>query len=116
MNKVVLYCRPGFEKECAAEITDKAAKREVFGFARVKENAGYVVFECYQPDDADKLARELPFSSLIFARQMFVAGELLKDLLRRKIASRRLLACCRAWWRRAAICAWKWLTPMKAKS
>ena len=80
MNKVVLYCRPGFEKECAAEITDKAAKREVFGFARVKENAGYVVFECYQPDDADKLARELPFSSLIFARQMFVAGELLKDL------------------------------------
>lgn len=78
MNKVVLYCRPGFEKECAAEITDKAAKREVFGFARVKENAGYVVFECYQPDDADKLARELPFSSLIFARQMFVAGELLE--------------------------------------
>lgn len=80
MNKVVLYCRPGFEKECAAEITDKAAKRDVFGFARVKENAGYVVFECYQPEDADKLARELPFSSLIFARQMFVAGELLKDL------------------------------------
>ena len=56
MNKVVLYCRPGFEKECAAEITDKAAKREIFGFARVKENAGYVVFECYQPEDADKLA------------------------------------------------------------
>ncbi|EYH81357.1 putative 23S rRNA C2498 ribose 2'-O-ribose methyltransferase [Salmonella enterica subsp. enterica serovar Heidelberg str. N4403] len=24
MNKVVLLCRPGFEKECAAEITDKA--------------------------------------------------------------------------------------------
>ncbi|WP_440061800.1 hypothetical protein, partial [Klebsiella pneumoniae] len=31
MNKVVLYCRPGFEKECAAEITDKAARLEVFG-------------------------------------------------------------------------------------
>ncbi|EFE9056112.1 hypothetical protein O4I04_004725, partial [Salmonella enterica subsp. enterica serovar Dublin] len=27
MNKVVLLCRPGFEKECAAEITDKAGKR-----------------------------------------------------------------------------------------
>ncbi len=80
MNKVVLYCRPGFEKECAAEITDKAAKREVFGFARVKENSGYVVFECYQADDAEKLVRDLPFTSLIFARQMFVAGELLKDL------------------------------------
>ncbi len=42
MNKVVLLCRPGFEKECAAEITDKAGRLEVFGFARVKENAGYV--------------------------------------------------------------------------
>lgn len=29
MNKVVLLCRPGFEKECAAEITDKAGKRGV---------------------------------------------------------------------------------------
>lgn len=36
MNKVVLLCRPGFEKECAAEITDKAGKREIFGFARVQ--------------------------------------------------------------------------------
>ncbi|MGQ7034544.1 hypothetical protein ACUN9W_28535, partial [Escherichia coli] len=26
-NKVVLLCRPGFEKECAAEITDKAGQR-----------------------------------------------------------------------------------------
>lgn len=80
MNKIVLYCRPGFEKECAAEISAKAAEREVYGFARVKENAGYVLFECYQHEDADKLARQLPFRELIFARQMFVAGELLRDL------------------------------------
>ncbi len=57
-----------------AEITDKAGRREIFGFARVKENAGYVIYECYQPDDGDKLVRELPFSSLIFARQWFVVG------------------------------------------
>ena len=80
MNKVVLYCRPGFEKECAAEITDKAARLEVFGFARVKEDSGYVIFEGYQQDDGEKLVRDLPFSSLIFARQMFVVGELLRDL------------------------------------
>ncbi|WP_458031847.1 23S rRNA (cytidine(2498)-2'-O)-methyltransferase RlmM [Providencia stuartii] len=79
-NKIALYCRPGFEKECAAEITDKAGQKEVYGFARVKENSGYVIFECYQAEDADKLARELPFRELIFARQMFVVGELLKDL------------------------------------
>ncbi|HAI51229.1 MAG TPA: 23S rRNA (cytidine(2498)-2'-O)-methyltransferase RlmM, partial [Enterobacteriaceae bacterium] len=80
MNKVILYCRQGFEKECAAEITDKAALLNVYGFARVKEQSGYVIFECYQPEEADKLARELPFSSLIFARQMFVGGELLQNL------------------------------------
>ncbi len=80
MNKIVLYCRPGFEKECAAEITDKAAQLEIYGFARVKEHSGYVLFECYHPDDADRLAREIPFRELIFARQMIVVGELLRDL------------------------------------
>jgi len=80
MNKVLLYCRQGFEKECAAEITAKAAARHVFGFARVKADSGYVLFECYQPEDAGKLISELPFSELIFSRQMMVVGELLRDL------------------------------------
>ncbi|SUH13734.1 LSU rRNA 2'-O-methyl-C2498 methyl transferase RlmM [Salmonella enterica subsp. enterica] len=95
MNKVVLLCRPGFEKECAAEITDKAGKREIFGFARVKENAGYVIYECYQPEDGEKLISELPFSSLIFARQWFVVGNCC-NIYRRKTELRRLSACCRA--------------------
>lgn len=80
MNKVLLYCRQGFEKECAAEITAKAAARNVFGFARVKEDSGYVLFECYQAEEAEKLIAELPFSELIFSRQMIVVGELLRDL------------------------------------
>ena len=53
MNKVVLLCRPGFEKECAAEITDKAGQREIFGFARVKENAGYVCLLYTSPSPRD---------------------------------------------------------------
>ncbi|MEL2239263.1 23S rRNA (cytidine(2498)-2'-O)-methyltransferase RlmM, partial [Klebsiella pneumoniae] len=76
MNKVLLLCRRGFEKECAAEITDKAGQREIFGFARVKEIAGYVIFECYHLNDGDKLIRERPSTSLFFARQWFVVGEL----------------------------------------
>lgn len=80
MNKVVLYCRPGFEKECGAEIVERAARLEIYGFPRVKDNSGYVIFECYQHDDAERLIRELPFNSLIFARQMLVVGDLLKDL------------------------------------
>lgn len=80
MNKVALYCRAGFEKECAAEITEKAAGKAICGFARVKENSGYVLFECYRHEDADRLIRELPFCELIFARQMLIVGELLRDL------------------------------------
>ncbi|WP_374058145.1 hypothetical protein [Candidatus Pantoea persica] len=68
MNKVLLYCRPSFEKECAEEITAKAAEREIYGFPRVKENSGYVLFECYQHEDADRLMRDLPFDTLVFAR------------------------------------------------
>ncbi|PKH19980.1 23S rRNA (cytidine(2498)-2'-O)-methyltransferase RlmM [Enterobacterales bacterium CwR94] len=80
MNKVLLYCRSGFEKECAAEIAARAAELEVFGFPRVKENAGYVMYECYQQEDAEKLITQLAFNTLIFARQMIVVGELLRDL------------------------------------
>ena len=80
MNKLALYCRSGFEKEMAGEITDKAAQLGVFGFANVKENSGYVIFECYQAGDADRLARELKFDQLIFARQMIVVGDLLQNL------------------------------------
>ncbi len=80
MNKLALYCRAGFEKEMAGEITEKAAELSVFGFANLKENSGYVIFECYQAGDADRLARELKFNQLIFARQMIVVGDLLQNL------------------------------------
>ncbi|XKM13764.1 23S rRNA (cytidine(2498)-2'-O)-methyltransferase RlmM [Orbaceae bacterium ac157xtp] len=80
LNRVILYCRPGFEKECAAEITEKATSYEVYGFAKLKEQSGFVEFECYQDGEAERLISQLPFKSLIFARQMFVAGSLLSDL------------------------------------
>ncbi|MDE3979762.1 23S rRNA (cytidine(2498)-2'-O)-methyltransferase RlmM [Glaesserella parasuis] len=80
MNKLALYCRTGFEKEVAGEINDKAAQLGIYGFANLKENSGYVIFECYQAGEADRLARELAFNQLIFVRQMIVVGELLQDL------------------------------------
>jgi 23S rRNA (cytidine2498-2'-O)-methyltransferase len=80
LNKIILYCRCGFEKECAAEITDRAAKKEIYGYAKVRESSGYVVFECYQDGDAQLIIKDLAFRTLIFARQMFVSGDLLTDL------------------------------------
>ncbi|QEH18238.1 23S rRNA (cytidine(2498)-2'-O)-methyltransferase RlmM [Histophilus somni] len=80
MNKLALYCRSGFEKELAAEITEKATALGIFGFARVVENSGYVIFECYQIGEADFLARKITFSQLIFARQMIVVSDLMSNL------------------------------------
>jgi len=79
-NRIILYCRAGFEKECAAEITDKAAELSIFGFAKVKEQSSYIEFECYQLGEAEKLISSLNFKTLIFARQIFVAGALLTNL------------------------------------
>ncbi len=80
MNQVLLYCRPGFEKECAGEIQNKANDAEIYGFPRVKTQSGYVLFECYQTGDAEKLIETISFSSLIFARQMLVVTGQVTDL------------------------------------
>ncbi len=80
MNHLMFYCRPGFEKDMAAEIQDKAVALECFGFSRVIDDSGFVLFECYGDGDADKLARRLPFRELIFARQMMVITHQLSGL------------------------------------
>ncbi|MBY5992754.1 23S rRNA (cytidine(2498)-2'-O)-methyltransferase RlmM [Ferrimonas balearica] len=71
MNKVLLHCRPGFEKECAAEIQDRAAELEVYGYPRLERDSGFVLFECYQEGDAERLIQTLPLAHLIFARSWF---------------------------------------------
>jgi 23S rRNA (cytidine2498-2'-O)-methyltransferase len=80
VKQVMLYCRAGFEKECAGEIQDKASQLEVYGFPRLKNNTGYVLFECYQDEDADKLIKQIDFQALIFARQMFAVEAEFIDL------------------------------------
>ena len=79
MKHLFLYCRAGYEKECANEIQDKAAELDFFGFAKAQSNQGYVVFELYE-EKAQELLEKLPVFDLIFARQMFVAYPLLEDL------------------------------------
>ncbi|OZN25230.1 23S rRNA (cytidine(2498)-2'-O)-methyltransferase RlmM [Actinobacillus seminis] len=80
MNKLALYCRAGFEKEVAVEMNEKATALGIFGFARVVEQSGYVIFECYQAGEADRLAREIPFHQWIFVRQLVVVSDLLHDM------------------------------------
>ncbi|WP_133180828.1 23S rRNA (cytidine(2498)-2'-O)-methyltransferase RlmM [Shewanella decolorationis] len=80
MKNLFLFCRAGYEKECAAEIQQRAAELNVGGFVKANNNDAYVVYQCFEEDGGDTLVKQLPLDSLIFARQMFAASELLADL------------------------------------
>ena len=72
MTSIVLYCRPGFEKECGAEIQEKAGWNEVYGYLEIKKNQGLVFFHLYNEEDGELLMEKMPLKRLIFARQWFV--------------------------------------------
>ena len=80
MNHLILYCRPGFEPECAAEISDLAIQAGVPGYSKTNRGDGYVVYVCHAADGASKLLRLLVFSQLIFVRQWFASTGLIEDL------------------------------------
>ncbi|MBD7977532.1 23S rRNA (cytidine(2498)-2'-O)-methyltransferase RlmM [Serpens gallinarum] len=69
MNTLLFHCRPGFEGEVCAEISDHAARLEVPGYAKGKAGGGFTEFICQDNGDSERLMRKLRFSDLIFARQ-----------------------------------------------
>ncbi len=80
VNNVIIYCRPGFEKEAAAEITDLASAIGVFGYPKVIENSAWISFVTHDENGALQLMEQLDFASLIFARQWFAASPLMENL------------------------------------
>ncbi|NRA59649.1 MAG: 23S rRNA (cytidine(2498)-2'-O)-methyltransferase RlmM [Psychrobium sp.] len=79
-NGLLLYCRRGFEKECAGEIQQLATEQEVYGYCVVSDNSGYVLYVTTDLAEADKLANHISFNQLVFARQMIVVVDKLTDL------------------------------------
>lgn len=79
-SNLLLYCRPGFEKECAAEIMDISTRANLPGYVKARNNSGYVVFMCSTTTTLDKLNQQIPFHAFIFARQLILMQALLKDL------------------------------------
>ena len=55
MTAIVLYCRPGFEKECGAEIQEKASWNEVYGYLQLSKNQGLVYFHLNKPEEGEML-------------------------------------------------------------
>jgi len=80
VNHLFLHCRPGFEKECAAEITELASEQGIYGYSKAKDNAAYVVFITQEPEGALKLMQSLRFTQLIFIRQWFASAGVLSGL------------------------------------
>ena len=69
MNGLLGYCRQGFEPELAAEFGERAAFAGIAGYARASRDDGHVLFITGDETEAQALARNLPFSDLVFARQ-----------------------------------------------
>ena len=66
----LLYCRAGFEKDCAADLMHQAGQVGVYGYVKTVEGSGYVRFFGTDADAAVQLQRNLRFDDLIFARQL----------------------------------------------
>lgn len=80
MAGLLLYCRAGFESDLANEVQDKASQLGVYGYPQTQANSGFVMFNCYQADEAELLAKKLRFEQLIFARQQFACQSIIEEM------------------------------------
>lgn len=75
MKNVLLYCRPGFENDCAGEITALATGHGFYGYVRMEPKQGFIVFVMEAKDAGEQLIEALQFSDLIFARQIIAVND-----------------------------------------
>ena len=76
MNTLLMHCRPGFEGEVCAEISEHAAQLGVAGYAKGKANSACAEFVCYDAESPARLMQALRFKELIFPRQWARGGYL----------------------------------------
>ncbi|MDP1682779.1 MAG: 23S rRNA (cytidine(2498)-2'-O)-methyltransferase RlmM [Burkholderiales bacterium] len=79
-HSLLLYCRAGFEGECAAETVNHCTELGVSGFAKAKPDSGYVLFTPHDADLAKQLVKFLHFEDLVFARQLIFNVRLVDQL------------------------------------
>lgn len=80
LNNLILYCRAGFERECAAEITERVAEAGFSGHPTYQAGDAYVLFTLHQPGVALQVMQEIDFRSLIFVRQWIACLPMLDQL------------------------------------
>lgn len=71
-SRVILYCRAGFEGECAQEIAARAAGLGLFGHVRAARDSGFAEFVTTSAPAPSDLAQLADARAMIFARQVLV--------------------------------------------
>ncbi len=66
---ILFYCRAGFEKDCAAEISHRAGELAVPGYCQAQSNSGFLHFHVVDPEAMARLLRALDWRDLVFPRQ-----------------------------------------------
>lgn len=74
-SRLLMYCRAGFERECAQEITAIAAEMGVEGFVKARPESAFALFQANQDDMGAELAANVEFRRLVFPRQLVRALE-----------------------------------------
>jgi len=82
MNPVccLLYCRPGFEKESAAEIMQLTQAQNIQGYIKTKPDSGFVGFYPVSAIDLSTFNQSIRFADMIFARQSIFVSEFINTL------------------------------------
>lgn len=77
---LLLYCRAGFEPECAAEIQNYCAERGLRATPSITSEAAFVPVALERPGDAHLPEKQIHFVDLVFCRQLLFHAELVASL------------------------------------
>jgi 23S rRNA (cytidine2498-2'-O)-methyltransferase len=77
---LLLYCRPGFEKECAQEISHHATEAGSDGYVKSKPDSGWLLYVPHDEDAASRLQQQLHFARFVFPRQIVYRATQVENL------------------------------------
>lgn len=79
-DRIIALCRPGFEKECAAELQHYCSETGYATYAKTETSSGLVQIISSTRQPLHALLETVQFDTLIFCRQWFTSGEVVSDL------------------------------------
>jgi 23S rRNA (cytidine2498-2'-O)-methyltransferase len=77
---LLAYCRAGFERECAQELTAIGMDLGVSGFVKARPDSGFALFTPHDAELGLELGKRFEYRRLVFPRQVVRVGELLQPL------------------------------------